>query len=284
MNPPVFDAEKEIQCQVAAILARRPQLEGLVKPFAALFIEKSRLAGDLKAQLDSTQLHAIGNRLAEGVPILSGLSFSFLKPALDHAFTALLPTVKAWFPAVAPELERIEIEQRNAALDLSHLAEEYLGGGPKGFRGNPLPSGVDRRGLGFIVHLALSSVLQAMAPSLADRLMDIDWNRGYCPVCGSLPFMSYLSKSQNASSEFLVGGGGQRYLHCAVCAHDWHVRRHLCVACEKDHSDQHLYLQVADAAGERVDVCPHCAHYLPCIDLREIDLTPHLDTLAFETK
>ena len=280
MNPAVFDAEKEIQCQVAAILARRPQLEGLVKPFAALLIEKSRLAGDLKAQLDSTQFLGFGNRLAEGVPILSGLPFNFLKPALDRAFTALLPTVKAWFPAVVPELERIEIEQRNAALDLSHLAEEYLGGGPNGFRGAPLPSEVDRRGLGFIVHLTLSAVLQAMAPSLADRLMDIHWNRGYCPVCGSLPFISYLSKSQNASSEFLVGGGGRRYLHCAVCAHDWHVRRHLCAACEKEDSDQHMYFNVADATGERVDICPHCNHYLPCIDLREADVSPNLDTLA----
>jgi FdhE protein len=126
----------------------------------------------------------------------------------------------------------------------------------------------------------LSTVLQSLAPSLADQVGKTQWDRGYCPICGSLPYISFLSKPQNAPSEFLVGGGGQRYLHCAVCGHDWHVRRHLCAACETDDSDQHLYFNVADAVGERVDICPHCAHYLPCIDLREIDPTPHLDTIA----
>jgi FdhE protein len=131
-----------------------------------------------------------------------------------------------------------------------------------------------------MVHLALSTVLQSLAPSLAAQVAETRWNRGYCPICGSLPLISYLSKPQSTPSEFLVGGGGQRYLHCAVCGCDWHVNRHLCAACERDDGDQHLYFNVADAAGERVDLCRHCAHYLPCIDLREVELAPHLDTLA----
>lgn len=279
-NPVAADFEMEIQRLVAVILAKRPQLESMVKPFAALFIEKARLAGDLKDQLEPLQFDAVGRRLSEGVPVLSGISFSFLKPALDYAFTALVPAVKEWFPAIVPVLDRIENEQRHGALDLSHLAEEYLGGGFTGFRETPPASEVDRHGLGFIVHLATSTVLQSLAPSLAAQVGEIHWSRGYCPICGSLPFISYLSKPQNAPSEFLVGGGGQRYLHCAVCGHDWHVRRHLCAACEKDDSDQHMYFNVADATGERVDICPHCAHYLPCIDLRETDAPPHLDTMA----
>lgn len=279
-DPLPVDVEKEINGLVAAILAKRPRLEGLLKPFAALFIEKARVRDDLKDCLDSAQLQTLGQRLSEGVPILSGVSFGFIKPALDGAFTALVPAVKAWFPAIAPVLDRIEIEQRNGSIDLSHLAEEYLVGGLKGFREPPPAMEVDRHGLGFIVHLALSTVLQPLAPALAAKFGEIHWNRGYCPVCGSLPFISYLSKPQTASSEFLVGGGGQRYLHCAVCGHDWHVRRHLCAACEKDDSDQHMYFSVPDATAERVDICHHCAHYLPCIDLRETDALPHLDTMA----
>jgi FdhE protein len=274
------DVELEIQRLVAAVLAKRPQLEGLLKPFAALFIEKARLAGDLQNHVDPGQLDAVGKRLSEGVPVLSGISLHFLKPALDCAFAALVPAVKAWFPAMEPAIDRIETEQRQGSLDLSHLAEEYLGGGLGGLRETAPTSQIDRNGLGFIVHLALSAVLQSLAPSLTSRAGEAQWNRGNCPICGSLPLISFLSKPQNAPSEFLVGGGGQRYLHCAVCGHDWHVRRHLCAACERDDSDQHVYFSVADAIGERVDICPHCAHYLPCIDLREADLSPHLDTMA----
>ena len=63
-------------------------------------------------------------RLAEGVPVLAGISFGFLTPALERAFAALLPAVKAWFPAIVPELDGIEIARRHASLDLSQLAEE----------------------------------------------------------------------------------------------------------------------------------------------------------------
>ncbi len=279
-EPVAVEVEKGIQSLAAGILAKRPQLEGIVKPFAALFIEKSRLAGDLANQLAPLPFDSIGKRLDEGVPILSGVSFSFLKPALDYAFNALAPAVKAWFPALLSSLDHIENERRRGALDLSRLAEEYVAAGLDGLKGTGPGSEVDRHCLGFMVQLALSAVLQAVAPRLATQAEAIRWDRGYCPLCGSLPFISYLSKPQSAPSEFLVGGGGQRYLHCAVCGHDWHVRRHLCAACETDDSDQHLYFNVADAVGERVDICPRCSHYLPCIDLRETDAPPHLDTMA----
>lgn len=279
-DPVPADVEKEIQRLTAMILEKRPQMEAVIKPFAALFIEKARLAGDLKDQLNPEHFDTIGKRLSEGVPILSAISFRLLAKALDCAFISLVPAVKAWFPAILPALDRIENEHRNGGLDLSHLAEEYLGRGRNGFRETAPTSDVDRHGLGFMVQLALSAVLQSMAPSLAAHVENNRWDRGYCPICGALPFISYLSKPQNAPTEFLVGGGGQRYLHCSLCGHDWHVRRHLCAACEKDDSDQHMYFNVENAVGERVDICPHCAHYLPCIDLRETDVFPHLDTMA----
>ena len=279
-DPLAGEVEKEIQRLVSVILGKRPQLEGLVKPFSALFIEIARLTDGLKHGLDGVPLEAAGKRISEGVPILSGISLSFIRPALDHAFTALVPVVKTWFPAIVPALDRLESRQRHGGLDLSLLAEDYLGGGLKRLEEMAPASEADRQSLSFMVQLALSAVLQAVAPRLAAQAGEIYWSRGYCPICGSLPLISYLSKPQTAPSEFLVGGGGQRYLHCAVCGHDWHVRRHLCAACETDDSDQHLYFNVADAVGERVDICPHCAHYLPCIDLRETDAFPHLETVA----
>jgi len=279
-NPATVDAEQEIQRLVAVILGKRPLLAGLVQPVAALFAEKARVASGLQDDLDPVRFEVSGVRLSEGIPILAGISLSFLKPALDRAFTALVPAAKTLFPAVGPYIDRMEIAQRNGSIDLSHLSEEYLGGGLKGFRDAPQTSEVDRHGLGFVVNLVLSTVLQPLAASLSAQMEQIHWDRGYCPVCGSLPSISYLSKAECSSSEFLVGGGGQRYLHCAMCGQDWRVRRHLCAACERDDTDEHLYFHVPDAVGERVDICRHCSHYLPCIDLREVDILSHLDILS----
>jgi hypothetical protein len=94
-DPVTADVEQGIQRLVTMILAKRPQLENILLPFAALFTEKSRLAGALKDDLDATRCDLSGKRLAEGIPILAGISFGFLKPALDRAFAALVPAVKA---------------------------------------------------------------------------------------------------------------------------------------------------------------------------------------------
>jgi FdhE protein len=255
-------------------------LENLLRPFAALFIEKARLAVALKAELNPAQLPISPKRLSEGVPILTGISFDSLKPALDRAFAALVPVLKKSFPALAFDLDCIEAAQRNASLELSRLAETYWENRLEGLRETPLLPEADQGSVAFVVNLVISAVLQSLAPSVADWVSDLQWDRGYCPVCGSLPSISYLSKPQCSSSEFLVGGGGQRYLHCTICGQDWRVRRHLCAACERDDTDEHMYFHVPDTVGERVDICRLCGHYLPCIDLRDLDALPHLDTMS----
>lgn len=279
-EPTQIGPDHQIQCLVAEMVKKRPMLESLLRPFAALFIEKARLAAVLKIELDPAGLSISPKRLPEGVPILAGISFDSLKPALDRAFAALAPVLKASFPAIALDLDRIEAAQRDASLELNRLAETYLEGRLEGVPEKPLIMETEQRSVAFVVNMLISTVLQSLAPSVADWVSDLQWNRGYCPVCGSLPSISYLSKPQSLSSEFLVGGGGQRYLHCNMCGQDWRVRRHLCAACERDDTDGHMYFQAPDAVGERIDICRHCGHYLPCIDLRELDALPHLDTMS----
>ncbi|MFZ0611017.1 MAG: formate dehydrogenase accessory protein FdhE [Desulfobacterales bacterium] len=282
-DPVTADVEQGIQRLVKATMAKRPALESLVKPFAELFIEKSRVARTLKkeADRDASDLSA-SRRLSDGVPLLAGVALDSLAPALDHAFGALVPVLNRLFPAFTADLERINSAHHDASLNLVALAgaclESSFTGSSKSINASETP--IDPSGLGFVVNLVLSAVLQSLAPSLAQRIKDGNWQRGYCPICGSLPSLSYLSKPAAENAGFLVGGGGRRYLHCAVCGHNWRVSRTLCAACERELTDQKMYLRVQDDAGERVDVCHHCHHYLPCIDLRETGVFPHLDTAA----
>jgi len=279
-GPAPVGPDQQIQCLVAEMVKKRPMLENLLLPFSALFIEKTRLAAALKAELNPAQIPISPKRLSEGVPILAGISFDSLKPALDRAFVALVPVLKAAFPALAFDLDRMEAAQRNASLELNRLAETYWESRLEGLRETPALPESGQISVVFVVNLVISTVLQSLAPSVAGWVGDLQRDRGYCPVCGSLPCISYLSKPQVSSSEFLVGGGGQRYLHCTLCGQDWRVPRHLCAACERDDTDEHMYFHVPDAVGERVDICRHCGHYLPCIDLRELDALPHLDTIS----
>ncbi len=113
-----------------------------------------------------------------------------------------------------------------------------------------------------------------------EKIREISWHEGYCPICGFLPTVSYLDKAPDLSSEFLRGGGGQKVLHCSMCGHEWRILRNLCPACGNDQRDMLLYFQVEHDREERVDVCRKCGLYLPCIDLREKDYKPHMDMAA----
>lgn len=70
-----------------------------------------------------------------------------------------------------------------------------------------------------------------------------------CPVCGSHPVASVIR----------IGGQAQgyRYLHCAICASEWHMVRVKCSCCEKNARIAYQSLVPADAdAGAGTDATP----------------------------
>jgi len=86
---------------------------------------------------------------------------------------------------------------------------------------------------------------------------------GVCPLCGTLPVASVVHTQQPYQ--------GYRYLHCALCATEWHMVRVQCSTCGAD-GKQIAYhaLQPADAAESatavqdaavRAEACESCHTY-----------------------
>jgi FdhE protein len=86
---------------------------------------------------------------------------------------------------------------------------------------------------------------------------------GVCPLCGSLPVASMVC----AKSPYQ----GYRYLHCALCATEWHMVRVLCSQCGASGKNIAYYSLEANAAdkgsGEeggaavRAETCEQCHAY-----------------------
>ena len=76
--------------------------------------------------------------------------------------------------------------------------------------------------------------------------------RGVCPVCGTLPVAS-LVRTDNRSQ-------GYRYLHCALCATEWHMVRITCSQCQ---STQGVTYQSIEGGAEaiRAETCDACRTY-----------------------
>ena len=107
-----------------------------------------------------------------------------------------------------------------------------------------------------VVMFVLFNALKSFFLEAAARCVQIDksaWEKGYCPVCGGEPAVSYL-----------IGEGGKRYLVCFRCETHWRYRRLACPYCghENPKGSVYLYSEDADYRTLSASVCSECRSYI----------------------
>ena len=93
-----------------------------------------------------------------------------------------------------------------------------------------------------------------------------------CPVCASAPTSSVLH----------IGGpaAGHRYLHCGLCATEWHMVRVKCSCCESTKGVAYQSVEGGDAAV-LAETCSECGAYRKLVDREKSPLAdPLADDLA----
>jgi FdhE protein len=79
------------------------------------------------------------------------------------------------------------------------------------------------------------------------------WERGYCPACGSWPAFAEIA-------------GGMRRLRCSFCAAAWRPPAFRCVYCGEDGPAFSMAAPDADRPGWRLELCAGCGGYLKSIE------------------
>jgi FdhE protein len=75
---------------------------------------------------------------------------------------------------------------------------------------------------------------------------------GVCPMCGTLPVASVV----RADAQYQ----GYRYLHCALCATEWHLVRIKCTHCLASEGIHYHYVEGGSEAI-RAESCDTCRTY-----------------------
>jgi FdhE protein len=83
-----------------------------------------------------------------------------------------------------------------------------------------------------------------------------DWNRGYCPFCGSWP-------------AFIEARNHMRELRCSYCALAWSLQSHRCVYCGNSATDFVAAAPDVSQPQRRVELCGRCSGYTKVIDVVE---------------
>jgi FdhE protein len=122
----------------------------------------------------------------------------------------------------------------------------------------------------------LMAALQVQWVALASRLTADDLAPlevpGLCPACGTLPVASVVRADQASQ--------GYRYLHCALCATEWHLVRVTCSQCQNtDGIAQH---SIEGSSGAvRAECCDRCHTYRKILyQEKDADVEPVADDLG----
>jgi FdhE protein len=122
----------------------------------------------------------------------------------------------------------------------------------------------------------LMAALQVHWVALAGRLPPEQVTRlevpGLCPVCGTLPVASIVHA--DARSE------GYRFLHCALCATEWHLVRVTCSHCQGTANIAYHSIE-GDSGAIRAESCERCHTYRKILyQEKDPNVDPVADDLA----
>jgi FdhE protein len=97
-----------------------------------------------------------------------------------------------------------------------------------------------------------------------------------CPVCGSPPLASVLRIG--------VPVPGTRYLHCVLCATEWHMSRGFCSQCEAQEKLVYYHIDSKEGQGDAAvkgEACKECLGYIKSLNQeKDAQLDPVADDLA----
>ena len=100
----------------------------------------------------------------------------------------------------------------------------------------------------------VSSMFEVSATPDDERLMRDEWDRGYCPMCGSWPA---LIESRRSASK----------LRCSYCAFGWSLRVERCIYCGNDSDDFVTAAPDISRPQRRVELCGRCSGYTKVIEV-----------------
>ena len=132
-------------------------------------------------------------------------------------------------------------------------------------------TGIDAASAPFIM-----AALQVVCTDLTSRLTPDDAApldvHGVCPVCGTLPVASIIRTERHYY--------GYRYLHCALCATEWHMVRVTCSQCEATKNIGYHTIDGASGAV-RAESCDACRTYRKILyQEKDAHVEPVADDLA----
>lgn len=258
----------DVQAGLLALRKRLPALENIFDAFGPMLSAQEKADEILADWNDFTVPDAYAPRFEQGVPLFAEMSLPDLGDYYREVFKLMAAAVAEGMPAMS-EKSVVLLQVAEDTVNLNDLAKAIWDEDQEAVFSLAEEWNADEQMLVFAGSLALKSFMARMESRAADKIENMQWLKGYCPVCGTFPDLALLKKS-GEDNAYLKSHGGQRWLHCSGCGHEWRFKRNMCPWCENEDHEKMRYLQAQERANERVYVCESCRHYSVTVDTREL--------------
>lgn len=258
-------------------------LGNVVQAFRRLLVERARFKADLQDFDAMPMWMPDSSRFESGVPLST---VEDLLNCIDDSLWVegakrLMPIITHSFPKISVDCRIIRDGLFHGILDPRVvLKASLMGSDVQGAATEPW-YGASPQALSFTLGQIAKPLIEKISCNLGPLVNGLSWIKGYCPICGTMPELA-----------FLQGEGGQRWLRCASCSHEWRFTLLTCPFCESENQEDFEIYYVAGREYETVDVCHKCKRYVLTIDLRKLTkpiareiaamALMHLDVIAQE--
>lgn len=273
------EASERIRNAMGQIREELPALANVLNAFEDVLAERAAFKAELAADKDFDPPSIDPDGFRQGSPVAGATTFHVEPEDLAKAADRLIPALKKGFPKIEEPLTSVQEALRNGQLDETIGTKEFLEKSDESIREICGNVGIEPALLRFVAGQLTAPFAEKRAEMMTPLPDDLQWLKGFCPLCGSWPSMSILREQE-----------GERWLKCSYCAHEWRYIRTACPFCENDDHNKLEYFYSEDRAKERVEVCHECKRYILAIDLRDrvhevvLEIVPlalvYLDILA----
>lgn len=252
----------KLKKRIDSVVKERPSHKEVLKFLKEVMTEQDMIRSKVKTVPVEIEEENIKVKIKEGFPLVDKRDLTLDIASATRLFRRLCKVLNRSKKA-SRDAERIIQALRSKDINLAELFKqagtengEYITALSKKLK-------VKEDVLSFLARNSIKPIFEAYANELRGYVDQETWWRGYCPICGSKPFMAELKDEGGAE--------GARFLVCSSCSYEWRFMRLKCPFCENDnHEKLRNFYTEKEGKAYRVDVCEKCKRYIKTIDTQEL--------------
>lgn len=280
MNTIAGFTPEDIRKAAEQIKKNKPEFETMLNLYESIFIAQEKAKKSINLPEFKIPEAKLSVKHAENFPLADVREFSIDFEVSEKLFAEICEILTASENELSETIKNISAITAEKKIDLNKLFTAFIEGDESFFDSIETEYEIDKQVLGFLAYNALQPSLSSFSEMISESLdKDSEWDKGYCPVCGSMPELSLFEEN------------GKRFLICGFCNHKWASKRMYCPFCENTDHETLRYYSIDNEEEYRVDVCDKCKKYIKTVDVKktartiypplEIRSTPYIN-LKFE--